>query len=235
MQTNVIIILSPNTITPLHAVYIDCKDAYQNGHTTSGVYTINPDKQTVFKVYCDMDTDGGGWTVIQRRFDGSVSFDRNWTECESGFGNKTGEYWLGLSYIHRLTTSASQDLRVDMEDFEGGSAYARYTTFTVANATDSYRLLVSGYSGTAGNAMGYSSGQKFTTKDRDNQNISYSSTNCAKLLESPWWHRYCVYANLNGNYYSSQYVGDPGGVTWYQWKNNSWYSLKTASMKLRRK
>ena len=140
-------------------VYIDCKDAYQNGHTTSGVYTINPDNQTEFKVYCDMDTDGGGWTVIQRRFDGSVNFDRYWAECESGFGNKTGEYWLGLSYIHRLTTSASQDLRVDLEDFEGGSAYARYSTFTVANAANSYRLLVSGYSCTANDAMYYNSGK----------------------------------------------------------------------------
>ena len=102
-------------------MYIDCKDAYQNSHNTSGVYTNNSDNQSEFKVYCDMDTDRGGWTVIQRRFDGSVSFDRNWTECERGFGNKTGEYWLGLSYIHRLTTSASQDLRVDLEDFEGGS------------------------------------------------------------------------------------------------------------------
>ena len=87
--------------------YIDCKGAYQNGHNTSGVYTINPDNQTEFKVYCDMDTDGGGWTVVQHRFDGSVSFDRNWTKCDSRFGNKTGEYWLGLSYFHQLTSSAS--------------------------------------------------------------------------------------------------------------------------------
>ena len=149
-------------------MYIDCKDAYQNGHNTSGVYTINPDNQTEFKVYCDMDTDGGGWTVIQRRFDGSVSFDRNWTEYESGFGNKTGEYWLGLSYMHRLTTSASQDLRVDLEDFEGGSAYAHYSKFAVLTATKSYRMRVSRYSGTAGNALYYNSRQKFTTRDRDN-------------------------------------------------------------------
>ena len=68
------------------------------------LYTINPDNQTAFQVYCDMDTSGGGWTVIQRRFDGSVSFNRTWSECARGFGNKTGEYWLGLNYIHRLTT-----------------------------------------------------------------------------------------------------------------------------------
>ena len=216
-------------------MYIDCKDAYQNGHNTSGVYTINPDNQTEFKVYCDMDTDGGGWTVIQRRFDGSVSFDRNWSECENGFGNKTGEYWLGLSYMHQLTASASQNLRVDMEDFEGGSAYARYTTFTVANATDSYRLLVSGYSGTAGEALGYNSGARFTTKDRDNDTTRPSNLiNCATFFKGPWWHSNCSISNLNGKYYSSRQVGDPGGVTWYYWKKN-WYSMKTMNMKVRRK
>ena len=216
-------------------MYIDCKDAYQKGcNTTSGVYTINPDNQTVFQVYCDMDmsTDEGGWTVIHRRLDGSVIFDRNWADCERGFGNKTGEYWLGLSYIHRLTTSASQDLRVDMEDFEGGSAYARYTTFTVSTATDSYRLLVSGYSGTAGDAMSYNSGQQFTTKDRDHD--QWSGGNCATYYKGPWWHTNSNYANLNSKYYSSRHVGDEGGVTWYRWKN-TWYSLKKTSMKLHRK
>ena len=57
---------------------------------------------------------------------------------------------------------------MDLEDFEGGSAYAHYTIFVIASATDSYRLLVSGYSGTAGDALRYNSRQKFTTKDRDN-------------------------------------------------------------------
>ena len=60
--------------------YTDCKDAYQKGHTVDDVYMINPDNQTAFPVYCNMSVDGGGWIVLQRRFDGSVNFDRVWTE-----------------------------------------------------------------------------------------------------------------------------------------------------------
>ena len=169
--------------------------------------------------------------MIQRRFDGSVSFDRTWSECARGFGNKTGEYWLGLNYIHRLTASAGQLLRVDLEDFENSTAFAQYTTFTVANATDKYRLQVSGYSGTANDAMLYNSGYQFTTKDNDNDAIG---SNCAlqSQYKGPWWHKVCSWANLNAKYYRSGNSG-VGGMTWYQWKT-SWYSMKKADMKIRR-
>ena len=126
---------------------IDCKDAYQSGQTTDGVYTINPDNQTAFQVYCDMTTDGGGWSMLQRRFDGSIDFYQNWATCENTFGNLTGEHWLGLINMHRLTASAPQELRVDLEDFQMNTRYARYTTFTVGNTTTDYNLLMSGYSG----------------------------------------------------------------------------------------
>ena len=66
--------------------------------------------QTAFPMYCNMSVDGGGWVVLQRRFDGSVDFNQNWAVCEHTFGNMTGEYWLGLIKMHRLTASAQQEL-----------------------------------------------------------------------------------------------------------------------------
>ena len=126
-------------------VYNDCKDALTQGHTTSGVYHIQPDNQPAFQAYCNMTTDNGGWTVFQRRMDGSVDFYRYWSDYQQGFGNLSGEFWLGLDKIHRLTSTATR-LRVDMQDFDGNSAYAQYTSFSFGDSSSKYILSVSGYS-----------------------------------------------------------------------------------------
>ena len=102
-----------------------------------------------------MTTDGGGWTVFQRRLDGSVDFYLDWESYKNGFGNLKGEFWLGNDNLHGLTATDDTILRVDLEDFEGNKRYAVYTTFKVADEADKYRLLIGGYSGTAGDSMAF--------------------------------------------------------------------------------
>ena len=51
------------------------------------MYTIKPDNLHAFDVFCDQTTEGGGWTVFQRRLNGSVDFYRYWNDYKCGFGD----------------------------------------------------------------------------------------------------------------------------------------------------
>ncbi|KAI8510682.1 Fibrinogen- domains (FReDs) [Branchiostoma belcheri] len=178
----------------------DCAAYKAAGHTTSGVYTLGSPLSGV-TVYCDMDTAGGGWTVIQRRQDNSVPFDRTWEEYKQGFGNKNGEYWLGNENINRLTAQKDYRLRIDMMDINGQERYAEYNTFRVAGESDGYRLTISGYSGTAGDSMTHiysNNGQRFSTVDRDNDDDR--ERHCSQRhAQGGWWYKRCGTSFLNGN------------------------------------
>ena len=177
-----------------------------------------------------METDGGGWTVFQRRQDGSVNFYRYWTDYENGFGNLTGEFWLGLGKINRLTKKESNTLRVDLGDFDGNTSYAQYSTFSVGNSTTEYTLTVGGYSGTAGDSFLLHNGMKFSTQNRDND---IHRDNCAQVYPGAWWYTACFGSHLNGLYSHSPVISYSRGIIWYTWKG-SYYSLKFADMKTRR-
>lgn len=61
-----------------------------------------------------METDGGGWTIIQRRKVGLTSFNRDWKQYRDGFGNIRGDFWLGNENIYRLSRRPTV-LRVELE------------------------------------------------------------------------------------------------------------------------
>ena len=122
------------------------------------MYTIRPDNLLAFNVFCDQTTDGGGWTVFQKRLDGSVDFYLKWADYKSGFGDWNGEFWLGLDKIHRLTLDNNSMLRVDLEDFEGETRYAEYNLFGVTSEKDNYRLILGNFSGNAISSVIFRSG-----------------------------------------------------------------------------
>ena len=190
---------------------------------------MNPDGRGFFTVYCDMHSDGGGWTVFQRRQDGSVDFYRGWNDYKSGFGQLTAEFWLGNDKIHRLTAARPSSLRVELEDWKGVRAYAKYGKFNIGDEQVQYRLEVGSYSGTAGDSLTKRHNNKaFTTKDRDND--LWSGINCAVRYTGAWWYEGCHDSNLNGKY-QGNVKGNGKGVNWAHFKGH--LSLKFTEMKLR--
>ncbi|XP_060566662.1 microfibril-associated glycoprotein 4-like [Ruditapes philippinarum] len=208
----------------------DCLELYQQGYSEDGIYVIKPTGRITSDVWCDMTN--GGWTVIQRRLDGSENFYRTWTDYVCGFGNISGEYWLGLENIYWLTTIDSS-LRIEMDAFEDVSpthAYAQYHKFRVDDEDSNFRLHVNGFSGNCNDSLGVHDGNMFSTKDRDND-VWYN--NCAQKYKGAWWYKYCHQSNLNGLYlpgYHNQYAI---GINW----KTCWgyhYSIRNVHMKVKR-
>ncbi|CAG2236298.1 ANGPT2 [Mytilus edulis] len=140
-----------NLMATLNETYapLKYKDCGYMKTKPSGVYTIYPDGFNGIKAYCDMSTDGGGWMVIQRRIDGTTSFDRDWVEYKEGFGDPQKEYWIGNKYLNIITINGKYELRVDLADTNNKTTYALYKTFTVSDENSQYKLTIGGHSGTA--------------------------------------------------------------------------------------
>ena len=164
--------------------------------------------------------------MFQRRQDGSQDFYRGWSQYKAGFGQLTGEFWLGNDNIHRLTASRPSELRVELGDWSGGRAYAKYGSFRVGDEQSLYRLSVGSYSGTAGDSLAGHNNMAFSTKDKDNDK---GSRHCAVVYTGAWWYVSCHSSNLNGQYLGN--TGDYKGVNWSSYRGG--LSLKFSEMKLR--
>ncbi|GFN91228.1 fibrinogen-related protein 3-2 [Plakobranchus ocellatus] len=156
-----------------------------------------------FPFLCDTITDGGGWIVIQRRTTGNVDFYRDWAAYKKGFGSLDDDFWLGNDNIHTITSSGTYELRVDLK-FQGKSAFAHYSKFSIDGEDKNYGLRLGDYDGTAGNPLSSHNGQPFSTFDRDNDKYR---GNCAEKYSGAWWYHSCQFSNLNGKWKASNNTG----------------------------
>ncbi|KAH0622930.1 hypothetical protein JD844_025846 [Phrynosoma platyrhinos] len=197
---------------------IDCASIYYNGIRRSGVYSIMPSAEGLpIEVLCEMDVEGGGWTVIQRRLDGTVNFNRTWNEYKEGFGDLNGEFWMGNENIHKITNQGDYSLRIDLEDWNNKHKHAFYQLFS-GTVEDSFAW--------------YHNKRSFSTPDSGNI--------CAAISHGGWWYHQCFFSNLNGVYYKggryslkNRKILGPDGVVWYTWKDTDYYSLKKVTMMIR--
>uniref|UniRef100_A0A3B4V7H4 Tenascin N n=1 Tax=Seriola dumerili TaxID=41447 RepID=A0A3B4V7H4_SERDU len=216
------------TVGLLYPFPMDCVQIMRNGNKQSGIYIvyINNNQSKPIEVYCDMDTDGGGWLMLQRRTTGKLDFMKRWRQYIAGFGNMTDEFWIGLDKIYELTNTPTQyELRFDL-GVGSERAYAVYDNFKIAPVKQKFKLTIGKYSGTAGDAMTYHQGRPWTTVDSDND---IALGNCALTHRGAWWYKNCHLANLNGKWGDSRHSM---GVNWEPWKGHL-TSLDFTEMKIR--
>ncbi|XP_015927340.2 techylectin-5A isoform X1 [Parasteatoda tepidariorum] len=214
---------------------MDCDEVMQCGQNRSGVYEIWPRNRIMsgsITVFCDMETNGGGWTVIQRRGNfkrPSDFFLKRWHLYKSGFGDLRRDFWLGNDNIYALTNQKKYYLRIDLSDHQNNSRYAFYDQFWIDNESQFYKLHIYDFSGDAGDSLARAHGnQQFSTIDRDNDN---STRLCANEHKGGWWYADCADSNLNG-LYKNLSEKNSEGIVWRTWKGMT-EPLKFVEMKVR--
>ncbi|XP_038216799.1 protein scabrous [Zerene cesonia] len=183
-----------------------------------GSYLIHPGNTPV-DTWCS-----NGTTLLQRRYNGTVEFNRKFGEYVQGFGDASSEFWLGLQSMHEITADNCSAMRIDMTDIYGSVWYAQYDHFSVGSADTGYVLEVSGFNGNASDAFEYQNHMEFSAIDRDRD---ISNTHCAANYEGGWWFSHCQHVNINGKYTL--------GLTWFDSARNEWIAVATSEMRIFRK
>ena len=212
---------------------VDCLDMHRLGYTKDGVYDINFNGNHK-KVFCDMTTEGGGWIVMQKRFDGSEDFNRDWADYKKGFGNVHGEHWLGNEFVHQYTSSYEAEMIAQATSFDD-QLYTVDFNFALTGEGTGYKFKRASCTGTDSNlCLSWDmKGIPFSTPDRDLD--SSNDKNCAVEGKAGWWMQNCALVNLNGVYSKVENIARPeDGITWQHAKGR-YKSLKTTQMLIRRR
>ncbi|XP_060072167.1 microfibril-associated glycoprotein 4-like [Ylistrum balloti] len=168
----------------------------------SAVFTVYPSQAMAFGIYCDMDTAGGPWTIVANRYDGSQDFYQPWDKYKQGFGNLTGEYWIGFQKYTFLQT-LNLKMRIEMGGWDGSLKHVEYTSMTVAPESLYYALFYTGFSSPHGlvDNLAFHKNQNFSTYDKDHDR--FPNTNCPSSARGAWWYNACYDSNLFGLYSES--------------------------------
>ena len=170
----------------------------QKPGSASGVYTIYPDDGPGMRVFCDMETDGGGWIAYTRRFDGKRTFSRGWAAYKYGFGPVGGSHWLGNDNAHRLSAAFNTlEIRWEFVDAFGYNTLRKGDNFTLGNETQLYQVTELVDSLNLAPLIAWLKGRVFSTHDRDNDPLPGS---CAALFGGGWWYGGCHTGHITGNY-----------------------------------
>ncbi|XP_034666112.1 ficolin-1-like [Drosophila subobscura] len=199
----------------------------------NGIHNITVGNLEPFQVSCDAKIAGPGWTVIARRTSEELLFYRNWDSFKRGFGNISGDFFIGLDKLHAITKAQNQELYVYLEDFEGNHRFAQYDEFYIESENEAYRMSKLGrFIGDAGDSLNVHRNQKFTTYDRDND--VKANLNCAVEYMGAWWHKDCHHSNLFGMYLNGSVDIYAKGMCWKGWRGY-YYSYKLMQMMVRPK
>ncbi|XP_060572732.1 uncharacterized protein LOC132730759 isoform X2 [Ruditapes philippinarum] len=212
----------------------DCSGIkHHNVNATDGVYSVLTWKTNrTIQVYCDMRTVGGGWTVFQNRFDGSVNFTRSFSEYVNGFGDIHTEFWLGLENLHELVSQGNYELRIDVTAANGSKGYETFPNFTISAGSNYTLHILPGHGSIGDNGtqgMLLHNGMPFSTFDHDRDHYN---GNCAQVYKSGWWYNKCMFVHLNG-VYDLPGTTDTSAMSYYMFTNGEYISLKTSRMMFR--
>lgn len=192
----------------------------------SGLYTIfrsgpfNP-----VYTYCDLETDGGGWTVIMRQtFNCTTNFERGWEDYEEGFGSLQGSFWMGLKEMQVLAESGNWLLRVDMERENGSRHHVAFNGFKLKG--ENYQLVLGPeHSKDISNNIAIFNGSSFSTHNRDT-----GGQNCPRQFKAGWWFREDDCIGTVGNALTTKV---PTLSTWYVPHTKEDVRMKYYEMKVR--
>ena len=213
-----------------------CDEQYSlHPQSSSGLYQLKLTPSGLLTtVYCKLVTEHPSlpaqlWTVVQRRSNGLVNFTRPWDDYVRGFGDPTGDYWVGLENMYILTSKGCK-LMVAMEDYSGNNASTVYASVTVRSSKFNYELgITANWMGTAGDSLSTANGVGFTTYDRDHDK---HYLNCARLHGGGgWWYTDCGLSRLNSQFATTP-RRDDAHLTWHNWKRSD-DSLKHCSMMIK--